>query len=131
MKQSKKGRRHSKDPRPYKPLYWMPIITVLLCVLCAKLILGKKLPESWIEFSPRIICAVVSLLGSFLGAKVAPRKVFLWGMVNAVGYCMMLLLCNLLFFGETFSGIGKMILWILGGGFLGMLLGGMKKSKIA
>ncbi len=131
MKKTGKGRGTPSHRSPWRPLYWMPLLTLLLCLLCAKLILWGKLPESALQLLPRLLGGLVSFLGAFHGTRIATQKRFLWGLVNAGAYGGMLMLGNLLFFGETFSGIGPMFLWVLIGGFLGSMVANMRKSKIA
>ncbi len=127
----KVGKGRGTVQNPLRPLYWMPVLAIVLCIAAAKLILWKKLSESSTEYIPQIIGCMVGLLGSYRGAKLAPRQGFLWGMINATAFGIMLMLGNLFFFGETFSGVGEMFLWILGGGFLGGILANIKKGKIA
>ncbi len=129
MAKAGKGRGIVRSPQ--RPIYWMPILSIILSVLAAKLILWKKISESSVEYLPWIIGAVVGLLGSYRGARLAPRNRMLWGIINATIYGLILMLGNLFFFGETFSGVGEMFLWILSGGFLGGVLANLRKGKIA
>ncbi len=131
MKTTGKGRGKEKHTAPWKPLYWMPVLTIALCFLTAQLILWEKIPEVGAEIMPHIIGAVISFLGAFSGARLASRKRFLWGMIDAGTYGVILMLGNLLFFGKPFSGVGTMFLWILTAGFLGTLSANFKKSKNA
>ena len=131
MKKTGKGRGRAPQRNPWRPLYWMPLLTLILCLLSAQMILWGKLPESAIESIPRILGALVGFLGAFRGTRIAPRQGFLWGMLNAAAYGCILMIGNLLFFGEPFSSIGAMFLWILAGGLLGSLSANVKKSKIA
>ena len=131
MKKTGKGRGNTSLRSPWRPLYWMPLLTVLLCLLCAQLILCGKLPDSAPQYLPQLVGGLVSFLGAFRGTRIATQKRFLWGMVNAGAYICMLMLGNLLFFGETFGRIGIMSLWVLAGGSLGSIVANMKKSKIA
>lgn len=126
-----KGRGKEKHSAPWKPLYWMPALTVALCFLSAQLILWKKLPEAVVEIIPQIIGAVTSFLGAYSGARIASRQRFLWGIINAGSYVVLLMIGNVLFFGEPFSGIGTMILWVMSSGVMGSLMANLKKSKIA
>ena len=131
MKKAGKGRGKDLMSKPWRPLYWMPLLTAVLCVISAQLILWGKLSESAIKLLPRIMGGVVSFLGAFRSTGIASQQRFLWGMISTVSYGCILMLANLLFFGETFTNIGSMFLWILTGGFLGSLLSNMKKGKIA
>ena len=131
MKPTGKGRGTSSHRSPWRPLYWMPILTVMLCLISAQLILWGKLPYSAHLYIPRILGAVISFLGGFRGTRIATQKRFLWGMVNTGAYLCMLMVGNLLFFGETFGGIRAMILWVSAGGVLGSMVANMKQSKIA
>ena len=125
-------RRGSRNPHHlWKPMIWMPILTLGLCLLGAKMILWGKLPEKAITWLPAAIPCTVSLCGAFAGAKEAPRNRFFWGMLFALSYGCILALGNILFFGEHFSDIGNRFLWITAGGVAGSLLANMKKSKIA
>lgn len=129
MKQIGKGRETSVHP--WRPLFWMPILTIGFCLAASKMILWGKLPESSVSYIPNIIGGTISLWGSYRGARIASRKKFIWGVLNAIAYGCILMLGNLLFFGEVFSGIGEMFFWIIGGGILGSFIAGLKKSKIA
>ena len=127
----KKGKGRGTPKNPCRPIYWMPVCGILLCLITAKLILWKKIPETAIPILPQIIGAIVSFLGAFRGARLAPRRCFLWGMINSCTLFLMLMLGNLLFFGIAFHGIGSMCIWILGGGVTGSILSNIKRGKIA
>lgn len=131
MKQIGKGRGKEKISHPWRPLLWMPLLTIVLCLVVSKMILWGRLPETSVTYAPKIIGCTIGFLGGLQGARIAPRKKFLWGILNVISYGCMLMLGNLLFYGETFSGVGEMFLWILGGGILGCLLCNTKRSKIA
>ena len=129
MNKAGKGRGTSKSP--WRPLYWMPILTILLSMSVAKLILWEKISGSSLELMAHIIVGLIGMLGAYRGAKLASGRRFLWGTVNAILYSFMLMLGNLFFFGEPFQGIGTILLWVISGGILGAVLANLKKSKIA
>lgn len=126
-----KGRGREKLRHPWRPLYWMPVLTVVFCMILAKLILWGKVSESSVAHGPRIIGALTGALGAYRGARIAPRQRLLWGISDSALYGGILMLGNLLFFGEGFSMVGSMFLWILGGGTCGAVLAGAKRSKTA
>ncbi len=131
MKKIGKGRGKAPLRNPWRPLYWMPLLTLTLCLISAQMILWGKISESAVGTIPQILAALISFLGAFRGTRIATQQRFLWGMINAGAYGCMLMVGNLLLFGETFSNIGTMFLWILAGGILGSLGANVKKSKIA
>lgn len=131
MKQVGKGRGRQTVRHPWKPLYWAPVLTIGLCLLVAKSILWGKLSESSVSYAPKVIGAIISLWVSYRGARIASRKNFLWGLVNGVAYGCILMLGNLLFFGETFSGTKEMFSWILIAAAVGSFVANIIRSKNA
>jgi putative membrane protein (TIGR04086 family) len=125
MHKSHKGRK--KQASPWRPIFWMPLITMILTVILAQLILWNKIPENAQSVSIKIIILIVALWGANRGVGLAPRNSFLWGILNAAAYGILLMLSNLLFFGEPFFAVGETFLWILGGAMLGILLGNIKR----
>lgn len=109
----------------------LPLVTVLLAVLGAKLILWEYIKEEQISVIVCSVTALVALGASFVTAKKMPRCKLLWGMGSALAYWMMLLLGNLLFFGEAYRGLLPVALSIFLSGFLGSLLGKKKYRKFA
>ena len=129
MRKAGKGR---GTPRaPLSPLYRMPLLMILLCVITAKLILWGKLPEVSLDHIPYIIGSLVAIYGAYKGTRLAPRRRLLWGITNAILFALMLVMGNILFFGEPFSDHGQMFLWIIGGGIIGSFVANIKKGKIA
>ena len=126
-------KRKGKGSRPWiLPLIAMPVLTVALSVLGAKLILSSVISEAAMMWFAALVPGIVSLLLYAYSALQAARKKFLWGMAAALVYACLLLLGNLLFFGE---GYGNNIPAVCGavilGGILGSVLGGGKRCKIA
>ncbi len=109
----------------------MPMLTLLLSLLGAKLILSEVLPEQGTQWIAALVTGITALLLSFLCAKATTQKKFLWGMGTAGTYCCMLLLGNLLFFGVGYGSILGVAAFVFGGGVLGSLLGAIKRRKFA
>lgn len=129
MRKAGKGRGSTRSP--WSTLYQMPILTIGLCLIAAKFLLWDKIPESAVDYLPYIIATVVAVYGGYRGARLAPRHRFLCGLINVIGFSLMLFMGNLLFFGEPFSQIGNMFLWLLIGGVIGSFIANIKKGKIA
>ena len=109
----------------------MPVLTVLLALLGAKLILSEVIPEGAMQWC---VCGITGLVAFILCLYCSlriPQKKFLWGLVTAGAYCCLLLLSNLLFFGIGYGSIPSVALSIFAGGILGSLLGAGKRRKFA
>ena len=109
----------------------VPVLTVLTAFAGAKLILSGALSESRLDLVVEIGIALVALVLSMFGAYRASRKKFVCGMAFAAGYVGILLLSNLLFFGEGYGAVLPNVIAVLAGGFFGSLLGGGKRRKNA
>lgn len=109
----------------------MPVLTLLFSFACGKLILSNLLPETAVEWIPIVIAGIVTLILSIFTAIKMKQKKFIWGIGTAGTYLIMLLLSNLLFFGEGYQGILPIAGAILGCGVLGSFLGAGKRRKYA
>lgn len=107
------------------------ILTLGFTVLSAKLILSGTLHENGIDLYAGITKGIVALVLSLLTARRSPQRKILWGLLAVALYYLLLMICNLLFFGIAFSGVLQSALWIMGGGLLGSLLGNKKVRKYA
>ena len=107
------------------------ILTLGFTVLSAKLILSGTLNENGIDLYAGITKGIVALVLSLLTARRSPQRKILWGLLAVALYYLLLMICNLLFFGIAFSGVLQSALWIMGGGLLGSLLGNKKVRKYA
>ncbi|MBQ4564813.1 MAG: TIGR04086 family membrane protein [Oscillospiraceae bacterium] len=107
------------------------LLMVGLTILSAKLILSGMIPIAGIDLCAGVIVCIVSLVFSLLTARRSPQRKFLWGMLSAGVFYLILLICNLLFWGITFSGVLVRFLWVIGGGLLGSMLGHKKVRKYA
>ena len=107
----------------------VPALTILTALGGAKLILSAALPESKLDLIVCIAIGMVALVLSMFGAYRAKQKKFIWGMLFAAGYVAVLMLSNLLFFGEGYGAILPNVISILAGGVLGSLLGAGKRRK--
>ena len=107
----------------------IPVLTVLTVLGGAKLILSGALPEKKTDLIVCIAIGTVSLVLSMFGAFRAERKKFIWGILFAAGYLAMLLLSNLLFFGEGYGGILQNVIAVLAGGLIGSIIGAGKRRK--
>ena len=112
-------------------LLLLPVITILICLLVAKLILTGSLTMKYISVTGSVIAGIVAVIAAFIGGKKAKQKKFIWAMIIALGYGVELLIGNLLFFGVSYGPIYPIVLPILGGGFLGGVLSCRKQRKIA
>lgn len=109
----------------------IPALTVLTALGGAKLILSGALPESRMNLIVCIAIGLVTLVLSMFGAYRAKQKKFLWGLLFAAGYFAVLLLSNLLFYGEGYGPILPNAIAVLTGGIAGSLIGGGKRRKNA
>lgn len=112
-------------------LVTMPILTILFSLAGSKLILSEILPENAMKWMPWVITGVVSVVLSLFAALKMKQKKFLWGFGTACVYLSMLLISNLLFFGEEYQGILPIASVVLGCGILGSLIGAGKRRKFA
>lgn len=109
----------------------MPILTLLLSLAVGKLILSEILPEAAIQWSPIVITGIVSIILSLFAAIKTKQKKLMWGIGTAFAYLVILLLSNLLFFGEGFRGFLPIAGAVIGCGVLGSLLAAGKRRKYA
>lgn len=107
----------------------IPALTILTALGGAKLILSGAVPESKLNLVVGIAVGLVALVLSMFGAFHAKQKKFVWGMLFAAGYNAILLLSNLLFFGEGYGAILPNAIAVLTGGVIGSLLGAGKRRK--
>lgn len=109
----------------------MPILTILSALAGAKMIESELMPESVQRWIPMLITGLVAfLLSCFVSVKTKQKK-FVWGIGTGAVYLIILLMSNLLFFGEGFYHLLPIIGSVLGCGFLGSLLGAGKRRKYA
>lgn len=108
-----------------------PLLTLLTALGGAKLILSGVMQENNLDLIVCIAIGLVALVLSMFGAFRANQKKFLWGMLFALAYCIVLMLSNLLFFGEGYGDILMNVLSVFAGGIIGSMLGGGKRRKIA
>lgn len=109
----------------------MPVLTLLLSLACSKMILSEILPENAANWIPWIITGIVSAILSLFAAIKMKQKKLLWGIGTACAYFLLLLISNLLFFGEAFQGIFPIAGTVIGCGILGSLIGAGKRRKYA
>lgn len=109
----------------------MPILTILLSLAGAKLVLSGSLKQETMGVVAYVITALVSFILSAYAALRMPQKKMLWGLGAAGVYFIMLLLSNLLFFGEGFGGILPILGCTLGAGAFGGFAGAGKRKKYA
>lgn len=129
MKRKTEKRKHgSKWP---KVLLLIPVLTIGLAMLGAKMIVSGAVPETSVNTLAVIITAIVGLILGLLSAIVSPQKKLLWGLLAAVLTAAALLLGNLLFFGVAYGKVLPGLGATLGGGVIGALLGSKKRKKYA
>lgn len=109
----------------------MPILTIVLSLLAAKIILSGTIREANLMGCVYTIGAIVSFLLSLYCALRMPQKKLIWGSAVVVLYAVMLLLGNLLFFGIGYGRMLPTLSAVLLGGIAGSLLGSVKRSKYA
>ena len=109
----------------------VPLLTLLLSLLTAKLILDGKLSEEQLNMGAIVITGLVAFMASLYAAIRSPQKKLFWGMGAAGAYALALMLGNLLFFGVGYGRVFPQLLVILGSGLLGSLCGAVKRKKYA
>lgn len=100
------GGKQGRKKRNWLPLQLaaaMPLATLALAALAARLILGGKLPESSLPVAAGVIAGLVAFLGALIAALHSGRRKLLCGLGAAGGYALFLLLGNLLFFGVHYG----------------------------
>ena len=100
------GGKQGRKKRNWLPLQLaaaMPLATLALAALAARLILGGKLPESSLTVAAGVIAGLVAFLGALIAALHSGRRKLLCGLGAAGGYALFLLLGNLLFFGVHYG----------------------------
>ena len=119
------GGKQGRKKRNWLPLQLaaaMPLATLALAALAARLILGGKLPESSLPVAAGVIAGLVAFLGALIAALHSGRRKLLCGLGAAGGYALFLLLGNLLFFGVHYGEALPVLLPRAGAGLLGALL---------
>ncbi len=109
----------------------MPVLTLLLSFVCAKLIINGLIQEERIDICGYVIVAIISFLVSIYCAIRMPQKKAMWGIGASVSYAVMLLMGNLLFFGLGYGEVTSVILGVFAGGVPGSLIGALKRRKYA
>ncbi len=109
----------------------MPVLTVLLSFVCAKLIVSGVISEKSVAVCVFSIGGITSFLVSWYAAMRMPQQKALWGFATACVYAGLLLLGNLLFFGVAYGAVLPLLSVVLGTGTMGSLLGVLKRRKYA
>ena len=120
------GGKQGRKKRNWLPLQLaaaMPLATLALAALAARLILGGKLPESSLPVAAGVIAGLVAFLGALIAALHSGRRKLLCGLG------LFLLLGNLLFFGVHYGEALPVLLPLAGAGLLGALLGAGRRKK--
>ena len=89
------GGKQGRKKRNWLPLQLaaaMPLATLALAALAARLILGGKLPESSLPVAAGVIAGLVAFLGALIAALHSGRRKLLCGLGAAGGYALFLLL---------------------------------------
>ncbi len=107
----------------------IPALTILAAFGGAKLILSGAVPESKLELTVCIAVGLVALVLSLIGAYRAKQKKFIWGIAFAAGYIVILMLSNLLFFGEGYGAILPNVIAVMTGGVIGSMIGAGKRRN--
>lgn len=109
----------------------MPLLTILLALLSAKLILKETIGEEQAGLCVCVLTGLVAFVTSLYSAIRMPQKKMLWGGLTAIGYLCLLLLCNLLFFGIGYGHVVMIASCVIAGGLIGSFLGAIKHRKYA
>lgn len=109
----------------------MPLLTLLLALGGAKLILDGKIGEEKMEICACVIAGIAAFIISLYAAIRMSQKKMLWGLLTAGCYATMLLLGNLLFFGEGYGNVLPILGVVLATGLLGSFLAALKRRKYA
>ena len=107
------GGKQGRKKRNWLPLQLaaaMPLATLALAALAARLILGGKLPESSLPVAAGVIAGLVAFLGALIAALHSGRR-------------------KLLFFGVHYGEALPVLLPLAGAGLLGALLGAGRRKK--
>lgn len=112
-------------------LLWMPVLTFVMATIFAKMILQGMIPEERISVCCLGIAATVSAFSCAITKRRAVNRKILWCAGTAVAYGCMLMLGNLLFFGEAYRGIGGVWISVVLGMFVGILMPSKKMGKYA
>lgn len=107
----------------------MPVLTLLLSALAAKLILSGTLSEDSNTVVAAVIAGVTAFVSALYCAIRMPQKKLLWGLLITAAYGAFLLLGNLLFFGVAYGNLGGVLLPVFCAGLIGSLIGAAKKKK--
>lgn len=112
-------------------LLLMPILTLLAAALGAKLIDAELLEQSQLGVLAPVAAGLCAFALGLYAALRSPQKKFLWALAGAAGYASMLLIGNLLFFGDGFKSVLPVTLSVLAGGLAAGLLGTRKRGRRA
>ena len=85
------GGKQGRKKRNWLPLQLaaaMPLATLALAALAARLILGGKLPESSLPVAAGVIAGLVAFLGALIAALHSGRRKLLCGLGAAGGYAL-------------------------------------------
>ena len=126
-----KGKRKRQTMPMTQAIIWMPILTIGLAFITAKLILQGTIAESQGRGAVYLIVFIVSCACSLITRRRCVKATLLWCLGTALVYACILMMGNLLFFGVAYEGVGMVWLIILSGGFLAALLPKKKKGKFA
>lgn len=108
-----------------------PAVTVGLAMIAAKLISDGLVKQERLSVAACVIAGAVAFACGLFAAARSPKKKLLWGMSAAMAYLCMLLLGNLLFFGEGYGGVLSIFLSCVVGGLIGSVAAAGKKQKYA
>lgn len=108
----------------------IPSLTILTALAGAKLLLSETVADTGTDLIACIGIGAVAMLVSMFGAYRASRKKFVWGMLFSGAYLGILMLSNLLFFGEGYGKVLPNLIAVAVGGIIGSMLGaGKRKGK--
>lgn len=124
-------KRNQKNRLPLRLLLLMPVLTLLCAALGGKLMDAEILEQSQISLLAPILAGLCAFALALYAALRSPQKKLLWGIGSAATYASMLILGNLLFFGDGFAAVWPVTLSVLVGGAAGGVFGSGKRRRYA
>ena len=105
------------------------VITVLGCLITAKLIDGEIIPWNGCGYAVMVILMLSSWTGATVSRRKIRRRILSVSLASGAGYFLMLMAATALFFGGQYSGVGETALVIFCGSMLGFFTGIQRKPK--
>lgn len=126
------GGKQGRKKRNWLPLQLaaaMPLVTLALAALAARLILGGKLPESGLPVAAGVIAGLVAFLGALIAALHSGRRKLLCGLGAGRRLCAVFAAGEPAVLRRTLRGSTAGPAAAGGAGLLGALLGAGRRKK--